>query len=116
MHVAHSLVNKILKDYLVKYQLSVISEATIANGPSTALPELNEYIKQYQDPLQSETIMEEVEQEQRDKQIPLQNCIPSVCPHGESLGDMDKSSSLLSEAASRSRYRRPETNSWCVIC
>lgn len=103
-----------LDEYVVKYQLSVINGATTANSPSTAFPELEDYIKRYQDPQQADTIMK-VQQELDETKIVLHKTIESVLARGEKLDSLVEKSDALS-ASSRMFYKQAKkTNSCCVI-
>lgn len=114
MRVAFSLLNKVLDEYLVKYQVTAIKSASTANDASMAFPELDEYIRKYQDPQQADTIMK-VQQELDETKIVLHKTIESVLARGEKLDSLVEKSDALS-ASSRMFYKQAKkTNSCCVI-
>lgn len=115
VRVAFSLLNKVLDEYLVKYQAATIQEATKPNNASMALPALEQYIKTYQDPQQADTMMK-VQQELDETKIVLHSTIKSLLERGEQLDSLVEKSGALS-ATSRMFYTQAKkTNSCCVIC
>lgn len=114
MRVAYSLLNKILEEYLVKIQASVIAGATAPNAPATAFPELDEYIRRYQDPQQADTIMK-VQQELDETKIVLHKTIESVLDRGEKLDSLVEKSDALSASARVFYKQAKKTNSCCSI-
>lgn len=114
VRVAFALLNKVLDEYLAthpKSQWAGLSAAT----PATAFPPLEDYLRNYQDPRQADSIMR-VQQELDDTKIVLHRTIESVLQRGEKLDTLvDKSEALSS--TSRMFYKQAKkTNSCCIIC
>lgn len=111
--VAFSVVQKALDDYLAAHPKQSWANAT---GPTaaTAFPELDNYIRKYQDPHQADAIMK-VQQELDDTKVVLHKTIDSVLQRGEKLDSLvDKSEALSS--TSRMFYKQAKkTNSCCVV-
>lgn len=114
VRVAFSLLNKVLDEYLVKYQLSTINRVTTPNDPSTAFPELEDYIQKYQDPQQADTIMK-VQQELDETKDVLQQTIGQVLARGEKLDSLMEKSDALSTSSRLFYKQAKKQNSCCVI-
>lgn len=114
VRVAFSLLNKILDEYLVKYPVKVIDNATQANASTTDFPELKTYLSKYQDPQNADTIMK-VQQELDETKIVLHKTIESVLARGEKLDSLVDKSEALSETSRIFYKQAKKTNSCCVI-
>lgn len=113
VRVVFSLLNKILDEYLTRYPRA--KWINVTSGSGLEYPELEEYLKKYQDPQQADSIMK-VQQELDETKIVLHKTIESVLARGEKLDSLvDKSEALSS--SSRMFYKQAKkTNSCCVIC
>lgn len=116
VRVAYSLLNKVLDEYLVKYQVTpaFLSAATKANEPQYALESLNDYIKRYQDPQQADTMLK-VQQELDETKIVLHKTIESVLDRGEKLDSLVEKSGALSQTSKLFYSQAKKTNSCCLI-
>lgn len=112
VRVAFSLLNKVLDEYLAKHPKTEWENASSNSGLD--FPELDDYLKKYQDPHQADTIMK-VQQELDETKIVLHKTINSVLERGEKLDSLvDKSEALSS--SSRMFYKQAKkTNSCCTI-
>lgn len=114
VRVAFSLLNKVLDEYLSKYPKNQWISATTDNHSGLEFPQLDEYVRKYQDPQQADTIMK-VQQELDETKIVLHKTIESVLARGEKLDSLVDKSEALS-ASSRTFYKSAKkTNSCCVI-
>ncbi|ODV94883.1 hypothetical protein PACTADRAFT_50734 [Pachysolen tannophilus NRRL Y-2460] len=110
---AHSLLNKILEEYLSLHPPSEWLSVETSSA-SLEFPDLNNYLSKYQDPSQADSILK-VQRELDDTKIVLHKTIESVLQRGEKLDALvDKSEALSS--SSRMFYKQAKkTNSCCVI-
>ncbi|CCH40480.1 synaptobrevin [Wickerhamomyces ciferrii] len=110
---AYTLINKILDEFLTQHpplQWKNLSET----NSSLNLPELENYIKKYQDPSQADSIMR-VQQELDETKIVLHKTIEGVLERGEKLDSLVDKSEALS-ASSKTFYKQAKkTNSCCII-
>lgn len=114
VRVAFSILNRVLDEYMTQHPKSDWANATVATA-KTAFPQLEEYLKKYQDPHQADAIMK-VQQELDETKIVLHKTIESVLQRGEKLDSLVDKSEALS-ASSRMFYKQSKkTNSCCVIC
>lgn len=110
---AYTLINKILDEYLSAHPPKQWEHATETTA-ALAYPQLDDYIKKYQDPTQADSIMR-VQQELDDTKIVLHKTIESVLQRGEKLDTLVDKSEALS-LSSRMFYKQAKkTNSCCVI-
>lgn len=110
---AYTLLNKILDEYSIAHPASSWKAVTETNE-SLKMPELDMYIRKYQDPSQADAIMK-VQQELDETKIVLHKTIENVLQRGEKLDHLvDKSESLT--ASSKMFYKQAKkTNSCCTI-
>ncbi|KAI3403931.1 YKT6 [Candida oxycetoniae] len=110
---AYTLINKILEEYLSLHPKSEWDNIEQSNT-SLNYPQLETYLKKYQDPAQADSIMK-VQQELDDTKVVLHKTIEGVLQRGEKLDSLvDKSEALSS--SSRMFYKQAKkTNSCCII-
>lgn len=110
---AYTLINKILEEYLSLHPKSEWQNLDQTNY-TLAYPELETYLKKYQDPSQADSIMK-VQQELDDTKVVLHKTIEGVLQRGEKLDALvDKSEALSS--SSRMFYKQAKkTNSCCIV-
>lgn len=110
---AYTLINKILEEYLSLHPKSEWQNLDQTNS-TLAYPELETYLKKYQDPSQADSIMK-VQQELDDTKVVLHKTIEGVLQRGEKLDALvDKSEALSS--SSRMFYKQAKkTNSCCIV-
>ncbi|CCJ29958.1 unnamed protein product [Pneumocystis jirovecii] len=110
VRVAHSLLSKILDEFLMKYPPSSWPKK---NNQRLSFNLLDEYIVKYQDPRKADNIMK-VQQELDDIKNVLFQTIDSVLQRGEKLDDLVQRSDILS-AQSRLFYKQAKKNNSCCI-
>lgn len=108
--VAFTLLNKVLDEFLAKHPRSKWALGT----PKLAMPELDGYIRKYQDPKQADTIMR-VQQELDETKIVLHKTIESVLQRGEKLDDLVARSDQLSSSSKMFARQAKKTNSCCLL-
>ena len=137
MRPAFSLLTKALEEFTTK-----VPQADYSNRirvDQIFKPELESYLRKYQDPKQADTIMR-VQQELDDTKIILHKTIESVLDRGEKLDNLvDRSNALSAQSKmfyktakkvrvffntdqprskkpnTRARFLRPQQNSCCVV-
>jgi len=77
--VAHSLLSKVVDEFLTKFPRSAFSSVT--KDSQMSFPELKDYIKKYQDPQQADSIMK-IQKELDETKIVLHKTIESVLERG----------------------------------
>lgn len=92
---AFSLLMKTLEDFTAK-----VPQESYSNPSSISFPEIQEYLRTYQDPKQADTIMR-VQQELDETKIVLHKTIESVLARGERLDDLVVRSDALSAQSKR---------------
>ncbi|ORY95780.1 Longin-like domain-containing protein [Syncephalastrum racemosum] len=107
MRVAFGLLNKILDEFLVKFPAETWK-------PNLPYPELEDYLKKYQDPKQADTIMR-VQDELNETTAILQKTIDSVLQRGEKLDSLVDRSEALSSQSKMFYKTAKKTNSCCVV-
>ncbi|AOA61572.1 Vesicle membrane protein (v-SNARE) [Komagataella phaffii CBS 7435] len=110
---AYTLLNKVADEYLAVHPPSQWESVTVTT-PSLAYPELEQYLRTYQDPSQADSLSR-VQKELDETKIVLHKTIESVLQRGEKLDSLvDKSEALSS--SSRMFYKQAKkTNSCCLI-
>jgi hypothetical protein len=104
--VASSLTGKITNDFTNKYPRTAY--ATFPNETDRLqLPELNEYLKKYQDPAQADNITK-IQKELDDTHAVLRNTMSSLLERGEKIDDLVAKSDGLS-AQSKMFYTQVRT-------
>lgn len=110
---AYTLLNKVLDEFITSHPPIQWKNLTETNS-SLDMPELQTYIKKYQDPSQADSIMR-VQQELDETKIVLHKTIESVLERGEKLDSLVDKSEALS-ASSKTFYKQAKkTNSCCII-
>ncbi|KAI8886628.1 snare-like protein [Backusella circina FSU 941] len=107
--VAFSLLNKIMDEFLVKFQPEVWKKAQ-----TLEYPELATYVTKYQDPQQADTIMK-VQKELDETTAILHKTIDSVLQRGEKLDSLVDRSEALSNQSKMFYKTAKKTNSCCVV-
>lgn len=112
MRVAHTLLSKVLDEFLVRHPRPKWER--LAEGQTLPFPELEQYIARYQDPKQADTIMRVQQDLDETKQV-LHKSIDQLLKRGEKLDDLVQRSDDLS-AQSRMFYKTAKKqNSCCVV-
>lgn len=110
VRVAFSLLNKTLDEFVIKcpkstYDSKVNSITTGSSQPpakgvgilpAEAFPQVQDYLRRYQDPRQADSIMK-VQQELDETKIVLHKTIDSVLKRGEDLDKLVEKSGSLSQ-------------------
>lgn len=110
---AYTLLNKVLDEYISAHPPSEWKNVTETN-PSLEFPELQTYIKKYQDPSQADAIMK-VQQELDETKVVLHKTIEGVLERGEKLDSLVDKSEALSSSSKMFYKQAKKTNSCCVI-
>ncbi|KAH3671228.1 hypothetical protein WICMUC_004745 [Wickerhamomyces mucosus] len=110
---AYTLLNKVLDEYITSHppaQWNNVTEST----PSLQFPELEAYIKKYQDPSQADSILK-VQQELDETKVVLHKTIESVLERGEKLDSLVDKSEALSSSSKMFYKQAKKTNSCCIL-
>lgn len=110
---AYTLLNKVLEEYLAIHPPHDWLNVTSATA-ALQYPELETYIKKYQDPSQADSIMK-VQQELDETKIVLHKTIEGVLQRGEKLDSLVDKSEALSNSSRMFYKQAKKTNSCCVI-
>ncbi|KAG5365912.1 Synaptobrevin-like protein YKT6 [Yarrowia sp. B02] len=113
VRVAYTLLNKVLEEYLTKHPKAEWENAKEASA-KLAMPELEDYVKRYQDPHQADAIMR-VQQELDETKIVLHKTIESVLARGERLDTLVDKSEALSQSSKIFFKQAKKTNSCCIV-
>jgi len=108
--VAHQLLSKIIDEFLTNHPAS---EWSGDQSPTFQWPELKEYLNQYQDPKQADSIMR-IQQQLDETKIVLHKTIESVMQRGEKLDDLVEKSNGLS-AQSKVFYKQAKKQNGCCL-
>ncbi|KAH7919844.1 snare protein YKT6 [Leucogyrophana mollusca] len=106
---AFSLLTKVLDDFAAK-----VPQSSFSNPSSISFPEIENYVKKYQDPRQADAIMR-VQQELDETKIVLHKTIESVLQRGEKLDNLVERSNALSTQSKMFYKTAKKQNSCCVI-
>ncbi|KAK0711348.1 Longin-like domain-containing protein [Lasiosphaeris hirsuta] len=109
---AHSVLSKLLDQFLAEKPLSTIADKTTDN--SVPFPVLDEAIVTYQDPNQANSIAK-IQQELDETKIVLHKAIDSVLQRGEKLDDLVQKSSDLSSQSKMFYKTAKKQNSCCIV-
>lgn len=97
--MAHRLLNKVLDDFLTAHPRPKWPDASRRpSGPDDQLipmPELQTYLKQYQDPYQADSMLK-IQQELGETKITMHKTIEAVLARGEKIDDLVAKSEGLS--------------------
>ncbi|KAH3685004.1 hypothetical protein WICPIJ_004036 [Wickerhamomyces pijperi] len=110
---AYTLLNKILDEYITSHPPAEWKNVTESSS-SLNFPELESYIKKYQDPSQADSIMK-VQQELDETKVVLHKTIESVLERGEKLDSLVDKSEALSSSSKMFYKQAKKTNSCCMI-
>jgi len=108
--VAHQLLSKVLDEFLSKYPRS----AWATSSAGVPFPQLQEYIKKYQDPQQADSIMK-IQKELDETKIVLHKTIESVLERGEKIDTLVAKSDGLSAQSKMFYQSAKKQNSCCTI-
>jgi len=107
--VAFTLLGKALDEFAVKYDKSTWSSLT-----ELPFPQLEEYIKKYQDPVQADPIMR-VQNDLDETKIILHKTIESVLDRGDKLDTLIERSDDLSKSSKIFYTTAKKQNQCCVV-
>ncbi|KAI9719701.1 MAG: hypothetical protein M1828_006134 [Chrysothrix sp. TS-e1954] len=111
--VAHSLLSKIVDEFLSKNPRSTFQSPSL-NANTLILPQLKDYIQKYQDPQQADSIMK-IQKELDETKITLHKTIESVLQRGEKIDDLVSKSDGLSAQSKMFYTQAKKQNSCCVV-
>lgn len=107
--VAHTLITKVLDDFITKVPAEQLSVAVESSINFTDLPA---YLAKYQDPTEADPMMK-VEKEIDETKIILKKSIESVLERGEKLEDLIDMTDKLSSETKTFYKAAKSTNSCC---
>lgn len=112
---AQQILSKILDEFVVKYPRSSYESYTQKDGSvgnPCPFPSLKEYMKNYQDPKNVDSIMK-IQQELDETKIVLHKTIENVLERGEKIDDLVQKSNNLSESSKKfyTAVRKPLNDS-----
>ncbi|KAF1933002.1 synaptobrevin [Didymella exigua CBS 183.55] len=111
--VAHRVLSKIVDEFVSKYPRTAY--ANFAKGsPQLSFPELKQYIAQYQDPAQADSIVK-IQKELDETKIVLHKTIESVLERGEKIDNLVAKSDGLSAQSKMFYTQAKKQNSCCVV-
>jgi synaptobrevin family protein YKT6 len=111
--VAHRVLSKIVDEFVTKYPRTAY--ANFAKGsPQLSFPELKQYITQYQDPAQADSIVK-IQKELDETKIVLHKTIESVLERGEKIDNLVAKSDGLSAQSKMFYTQAKKQNSCCVV-
>ncbi|KAJ4382026.1 palmitoyltransferase [Didymella sp. IMI 355093] len=111
--VAHRVLSKIVDEFVSKYPRTAY--ANFAKGaPQLSFPELKQYITQYQDPAQADSIVK-IQKELDETKIVLHKTIESVLERGEKIDNLVAKSDGLSAQSKMFYTQAKKQNSCCVV-
>lgn len=110
---AYTLLNKVLDEYITQHPAIQWKSITETNS-SLNFPELEAYLKKYQDPSQADSIMR-VQQELDETKVVLHKTIESVLERGEKLDSLVDKSEALSSSSKMFYKQAKKTNSCCIL-
>ncbi|KAI8319375.1 synaptobrevin-like protein ykt6 [Martensiomyces pterosporus] len=108
--VALSLTAKILDEFTKEYSEDRIKGATA----NVSFPQLDDYVKKYQDPNQADSIMR-VQQELDETKVVLHKTIEGILERGEKLESLVDRSNQLSDQSKMFYKTAKKTNSCCIV-
>ena len=110
--VAHSLLSKIVDEFLTKYPRTAYANAS--TDQQLPYPELKEYMTKYQDPQQADSIMQ-IQQQLDETKIVMHQTIESVLARGEKIDELVAKSDGLSSQSKMFYKQAKTTNSCCIV-
>ncbi|KAF9697319.1 hypothetical protein EKO04_004961 [Ascochyta lentis] len=111
--VAHRVLSKIVDEFVTKYPRTAY--ANFAKGsPQLSFPELKQYITQYQDPAQADSIVK-IQKELDETKIVLHKTIESVLERGEKIDNLVAKSDGLSAQSKMFYTQAKKQNSCCLV-
>lgn len=108
--VAHTLLNKTLEEFSNKFAPT----SWTGEPNSVAFPVLEQYLTNYQDPRQADSLTK-IQDELDETQIILHNTLQAVLERGEKLDDLVVKSEQLSMQSKTFYKTARKTNACCVI-
>ncbi|KAJ4343650.1 palmitoyltransferase [Ascochyta clinopodiicola] len=111
--VAHRVLSKIVDEFVTKYPRTAYTN--FAKGsPQLSFPELKQYITQYQDPAQADSIVK-IQKELDETKIVLHKTIESVLERGEKIDNLVAKSDGLSAQSKMFYTQAKKQNSCCLV-
>lgn len=111
--VAHRVLSKIVDEFVSKYPRTAYANFT-KGSPQMSFPELKQYIAQYQDPAQADSIVK-IQKELDETKIVLHKTIESVLERGEKIDNLVAKSDGLSAQSKMFYTQAKKQNSCCVV-
>ncbi|KAJ4304205.1 palmitoyltransferase [Collariella sp. IMI 366227] len=109
---AHSVLSKLMDQFLSEVSLATIRAAT--KDGDVSFPAINDFINNYQDANQANSIAK-IQQELDETKIVLHKAIDSVLQRGEKLDDLVAKSSDLSAQSKMFYKSAKKQNSCCLV-
>ena len=111
--VAHRVLSKIVDEFVSKYPRTAYTSFT-KGQTQLSFPELKQYITQYQDPAQADSIVK-IQKELDETKIVLHKTIESVLERGEKIDNLVAKSDGLSAQSKMFYTQAKKQNSCCVV-
>lgn len=111
--VAHRVLSKIVDEFVSKYPRTAYANFT-KGATQLSFPELKQYITQYQDPAQADSIVK-IQKELDETKIVLHKTIESVLERGEKIDNLVAKSDGLSAQSKMFYTQAKKQNSCCVV-
>ena len=111
--VAHRVLSKIVDEFVSKYPRTAYTSFT-KGMTQLSFPELKQYITQYQDPAQADSIVK-IQKELDETKIVLHKTIESVLERGEKIDNLVAKSDGLSAQSKMFYTQAKKQNSCCVV-
>jgi len=111
--VAHRVLSKIVDEFVSKYPRTAYASFT-KGQTQLSFPELKQYITQYQDPAQADSIVK-IQKELDETKIVLHKTIESVLERGEKIDNLVAKSDGLSAQSKMFYTQAKKQNSCCVV-
>jgi len=111
--VAHRVLSKIVDEFVSKYPRTAYASFT-KGQTELSFPELKQYITQYQDPAQADSIVK-IQKELDETKIVLHKTIESVLERGEKIDNLVAKSDGLSAQSKMFYTQAKKQNSCCVV-
>jgi len=110
--VAHQLLSKVVDEFLTKHPANTFRHEKVGNN--FAFPELKEYITQYQNPENADSIMK-IQKELDETKVVLHKTIESVLDRGEKIDALVAASGDLSNKSQLFYKQAKKQNTCCVV-
>ncbi|KAF3007458.1 palmitoyltransferase [Curvularia kusanoi] len=111
--VAHRVLSKIVDEFVSKYPRTAYTSFK-KGDTQLSFPELKQYITQYQDPAQADSIVK-IQKELDETKIVLHKTIESVLERGEKIDNLVAKSDGLSAQSKMFYTQAKKQNSCCVV-